>query len=220
MNKIIELLHQGLGEMVIHFNNRFDWLLGKLNWNSTLYYGVLIAVGILLGLFAMRLVRPICGLLCGGIGFMAGYRLFAILTANVKFMANCPSFVKYILGAVVGLLLFFLGWYKCLHLTLVAYAGIGFYLASHYIAEGLWIGLAGALIAALLAACVIRFAFILLASAGSAYLLVYGIGKLLPNVKFLQITGGDLVLPCCICAVLAIVLALIQRETTRSYVCE
>ena len=69
----------------------------------------------------------------------------------------------------------------------------------------------------LLAAFVVRFAFILVTSAGSAYLLVLALGKLLPKVSFLQLAGAERTVPLCVFGTVAIVLFLIQCETTRSY---
>lgn len=217
MNKITELLHTGVGDMLVKFNNRFDWLVDKLGWNHTVYYAIAIAVAVVMGLWAMRLIKPICAVLIGGIGYHGGITLYRFLVGHVGFMEKWPEWGMYILGGVLGVLLAVLAWNKCLHAVLVVYAVFGYYLAINCIVNSVWVGVAGALLLALLAACVVRFAFILLAGTGSAYLLVLALGKLLPKVSFLQLASSDRVVPLCVFGTVAIVLTLIQRETTRSY---
>lgn len=217
MNKITELLHTGVGDMLVKFNNRFDWLVDKLGWNHTVYYAIAIAVAVVMGLWAMRLIKPICAVLIGGIGYHGGITLYRFLVGHVGFMEKWPEWGMYILGGVLGVLLAVLAWNKCLHAVLVVYAVLGYYLAINCIVNSVWVGVAGALLLALLAACVVRFAFILLAGTGSAYLLVLALGKLLPKVSFLQLASSDRVVPLCVFGTVAIVLTLIQRETTRSY---
>ncbi len=217
MNKITELLHTGVGDMLVKFNNRFDWLVDKLGWNHTVYYAIAIAVAVVMGLWAMRLIKPICAVLIGGIGYHGGITLYRFLVGHVGFMEKWPEWGMYILGGVLGVLLAVLAWNKCLHAVLVVYAVLGYYLAINCIVNSVWVGVAGALLLALLAACVVRFAFILLAGTGSAYLLVLALGKLLPKVSFLQLASSERVVPLCVFGTVAIVLTLIQRETTRSY---
>ncbi len=217
MNKITELLHTGVGDMLVKFNNRFDWLVDKLGWNHMVYYAIAIAVAVVMGLWAMRLIKPICAVLIGGIGYQGGITLYRFLVGHVGFMEKWPEWGMYILGGVLGVLLAVLAWNKCLHAVLVVYAVLGYYLAINCIVNSVWVGVAGALLLALLAACVVRFAFILLAGTGSAYLLVLALGKLLPKVSFLQLASSDRVVPLCVFGTVAIVLTLIQRETTRSY---
>lgn len=217
MNKITELLHTGVGDMLVKFNNRFDWLVDKLGWNHMVYYAIAIAVAVVMGLWAMRLIKPICAVLIGGIGYHGGITLYRFLVGHVGFMEKWPEWGMYILGGVLGVLLAVLAWNKCLHAVLVVYAVLGYYLAINCIVNSVWVGVAGALLLALLAACVVRFAFILLAGTGSAYLLVLALGKLLPKVSFLQLASSDRVVPLCVFGTVAIVLTLIQRETTRSY---
>ena len=217
MNKITELLHTGVGDMLVKFNNRFDWLVDKLGWNHTVYYAFAIAVAVVMGLWAMRLIKPICAVLIGGIGYHGGITLYRFLVGHVGFMEKWPEWGMYILGGVLGVLLAVLAWNKCLHAVLVVYAVLGYYLAINCIVNSVWVGVAGALLLALLAACVVRFAFILLAGTGSAYLLVLALGKLLPKVSFLQLASSDRVVPLCVFGTVAIVLTPIQRETTRSF---
>ena len=219
MSKITELLHTGVGDMLVKINDRFDWLGDKLGWNSTVYYAVAIAVAVVLGLWAMRLFKPINALLLGGIGYLAGTELYRILLENIEFMEKWPDWGKYVLGGVLALLLAVLGWNKCLHAVLIGYAIGGYYLAVNCITNNVWVGIAGGLLLALLAACVVRFAFILAMSTTGAYLFVLALGKLLPKVSFLQLAATENVVPLCIFGTLAIVLTLIQRETTRSYEC-
>lgn len=219
MSKITELLHTGVGDMLVKVNDGFDWLAGKLGWNSTVYYVVAIAAAVVFGLWAMRLIKPINALLLGGIGYIAGTELYRILLENIEFMEKWPDWGKYVLGGVLALLLAILGWSKCLHAVLIGYAIGGYYLAVNCVVNNVWIGIAGGLLLALLAACVVRFAFILVMSTASAYLFVLALGKLLPKVSFLQLTATENVVPLCIFGTLAIVLTLIQRETTRSYGC-
>lgn len=217
MSRITAILHTGVGDMLVKINNRFDWLGDKLGWNSTVYYAVAIALAVILGLWAMRLIKPICAILVGGIGYHCGLTLYRYLLGHVGFMEKWPDWGMYILGGVIGVLLAVLAWNKCLHAVLIVYAVLGYYLAINCIVDSVWIGVAGALLLALLAACVVRFAFILLAGTGSAYLLILALGKLLPKVSFLQLAGSNRVVPLCVFGTLAIVLTLIQRETTRSY---
>lgn len=220
MSKITELLHTGVGDLLIKVNNRFDWLAEKTGWNTTVFCVVAIAVAVILGLWAMRLIKPISALIVGGVGYLAGTEIYRLLVANIGFMEKWPEWGKYIAGGVLALVLAILGWKKCLHAVLVVYAIAGYYLASYYFANNVWVGIAGALLLTLLAAFVVRFAFILVTSASSAYLLVLAVGKLLPKLSWLQLGGADRTIALCIFGTVAIVLFLIQCETTRSYECE
>ncbi len=217
MSKITELLHTGVGDLLIKVNNRFDWLAEKTGWNTTVYYIVAIAVAVVIGLWAMRLIKPLCALAIGGVGYLAGTEIYRLLVSNIGFMEKWADWGKYILGGVLAIILAVLGWKKCLHAVLVLYAVAGYYFASYYFANNVLVGIAGALLLTLLAAFVVRFAFILAASAGSAYLFVLALGKLLPKVSFLQLAGADRTIPLCVFGTVAIVLFLIQCETTRSY---
>lgn len=219
MSTINELFHTDIVDLLARFNDWFQQMADQsrlLNWVS---YVIAIAVAVVIGLWGMRLIKPICAVLVGGIGFIAGMQLYAVLLANVGFMEKWPDWGKYILGGVLELVLALLGWFKCLHAVIAIYAVFGYYLAVNYITDKVWLGIAGALLLALVAACIVRFAFILLASAGSAYVLVLALGKLLPKVQFLQIAGAEKVVPFCVMGTVALVLLLIQSETTRSYQC-
>lgn len=219
MNRVIGWLRTGFGDLLIKFNNKFEWLLDKLDWNSTLYYILALALGLVLGLLAMRLIKPLSALLLGVCGYGAGVRIFQYLTANVSFMEKCPDWSKYVLAGVLAVVLAILGWSKCLHVVVAGYAVIGFYLAINYVTKSIWIGVAGAVLFALIAACVVRFAFIVFASGASAYVLVLSLGKLLPKVEWLQVASAERVIPICVVCVVALVFILIQSETTRSYEC-
>ena len=217
MSKITELLHTGVGDLLIKVNNRFDWLAEKTGWNTTVFYVVAIAVAVVIGLWAMRLIKPISALAIGGVGYLAGTEIYRLLVSNIGFMEKWPDWGKYVLGGVLAVILAILGWKKCLHAVLVIYAVAGYYFASYYFANNVLVGIAGALLLTLLAAFVVRFAFILVTSAGSAYLLVLALGKLLPKVSFLQLAGAERTVPLCVFGTVAIVLFLVQCETTRSY---
>lgn len=219
MSTISELFHTDIVDLLAKFNDWFQQMADQsrlLNW---VQYVIAIAVAVIIGLWGKRLIKPICALLVGGIGYIAGTQLYAFLLANVGFMEKWPDWGKYILGGVLALVLALLGWFKCLHAVIAVYGVLGYYLAVNYITDKVWLGIAGALLLALLAACVVRFAFILLASTGSAYIMVLALGKLLPKVGFLQIAGPDKLVPICVMGTVALVLLLIQSETTRSYQC-
>ena len=200
MSKITELLHTGVGDLLIKVNNRFDWLAEKTGWNTTVFYVVAIAVAVVIGLWAMRLIKPISALAIGGVGYLAGTEIYRLLVSNIGFMEKWPDWGKYVLGGVLAVILAILGWKKCLHAVLVIYAVAGYYFASYYFANNVLVGIAGALLLTLLAAFVVRFAFILVTSAG-----------------FLQLAGAERTIPLCVFGTVAIVLFLIQCETTRSY---
>lgn len=219
MSKISELMHTGTGDLLAKINEGIETLADKTQMNTTVFYILAIAVAVVLGLWAMRLIKPISALLLGGVGYLAGTELFGFLTEKVGFMEKCPDWVKYIIGGLLALLLAVLAWKKCLHAVLVAYAAVGYYLAINCIVDNVWVGIAGALLLALIAACVVRFAFILAFSTASAYVLVLSLGKLLPKVEWLQLTDTKNIAATVLFAVVAIVLTLIQRETTRSYSC-
>lgn len=219
MHTLEKLLHTGFNDLPAKINECFDLLGNKLGWNETVYYAVMVAMAVILGLWAMRLIKPLGALFMGLMGYFGGIELYRLLVLNVEAMEKCPDEGKYVLGAVLALVLAILGWNRCLHVVLLAYAVGGYYLTIHCIASNLWVGIAGGLIVALLAACVIRFAFILAMGTGSAYLLILSLGKLLPKVDFLQLTTFENVIPFCVFGTLAIVLTLVQRETTRSYAC-
>ncbi len=216
MSKISDLMHTGTGDLLAKINEGIEKLADKTQMNTTVFYILAIAVAVVLGLWAMRLIKPISALLLGGIGYLAGTELFGFLTEKVGFMEKCPDWVKYVIG---GLLALILAWKKCLHAVLVAYAVMGYYLAINCIVDNVWVGIAGALLLALIAACVVRFAFILAFSTASAYVLVLSLGKLLPKVEWLQLTDTKNIAAIVLFAVVAVVLTLIQRETTRSYSC-
>ena len=217
MSKISDLMHTGTGDLLAKINEGIEKLADKTQMNTTVFYILAIAVAVVLGLWAMRLIKPISALLLGGIGYLAGTELFGFLTEKVGFMEKCPDWVKYVIGGLLALILAVLAWKKCLHAVLVLYAIAGYYFASYYFANNVLVGIAGALLLTLLAAFVVRFAFILATSAGSAYLFVLALGKLLPKVSFLQLAGADRTVPLCVFGTVAIVLFLIQCETTRSY---
>lgn len=219
MSKISELMHTGTGDLLAKINEEIETLADKTQMNTTVFYILAIAVAVVLGLWAMRLIKPISALMLGGVGYLAGTELFGFLTEKVGFMEKCPDWGKYIIGGLLALLLAVLAWKKCLHAVLVAYAVMGYYLAINCIVDNVWVGIAGALLLALIAACVVRFAFILAFSTASAYVLVLSLGKLLPKVEWLQLTDTKNIAAIVLFAVVAIVLTLIQRETTRSYSC-
>lgn len=219
MDRLIVLLHSGFGELLNKFNHRLDWLAGQLGWNTTVYYILALALGVVLGLLAMRLIKPLSALLLGAFGFIAGIRTFEYLIISVSFMEKCPDWSKYIFGAVLAVVLAILGWSKCLHLVVVGYGVIGFYLAMHYVTYSIWAGIAGALLFALLSAFVVRFAFIVFASGASAYVMILSLGKLLPKVEWLQVASTERLIPICVVCVVALIFILIQSETTRSYEC-
>lgn len=219
MNRINRLLHTGVSDMLTKVNNRFDWLADTLGWNKTVFYIVAIVIAIVIGLWAMRLIKPLTALGTGFVGYLAGLRIYTALVQQVGFMEKWPDWGKYVLGAVLALLLAILGWKKCLHAVLLVYGLVGFYFSICYISKSGWVGLAGAIVLMFLAAFVVRFAFILATSAGSAYLLVLALGKLLPKIGWLQLAGTERTIPLCIVGTVAIVLFLIQCETTRSYEC-
>lgn len=160
MSKITELLHTGVGDLLIKVNNRFDWLAEKTGWNTTVFYVVAIAVAVVIGLWAMRLIKPIGALAIGGVGYLAGTEIYRLLVSNIGFMEKWPDWGKYVLGGVLAVILAILGWKKCLHAVLVIYAVAGYYFASYYFANNVLVGIAGALLLTLLAAFVVRFAFI------------------------------------------------------------
>ena len=219
MSKISDLMHTGTGDLLAKINEGIEKLADKTQMNTTVFYILAIAVAVVLGLWAMRLIKPISALLLGGIGYLAGTELFGFLTEKVGFMEKCPDWVKYVIGGLLALILAVLAWKKCLHAVLVAYAVMGYYLAINCIVDNVWVGIAGALLLALIAACVVRFAFILAFSTASAYVLVLSLGKLLPKVEWLQLTDTKNIAAIVLFAVVAVVLTLIQRETTRSYSC-
>ena len=219
MSKISDLMHTDIGGLLAKVNVGIERLAAKTQMNTTVFYILAIALALVLGLWAMRLIKPISALVLGGIGYLAGTELFAFLTGKVGFMAKWPAWGKYIIGGLLALLLAFLAWKKCLHAVLVAYAVAGYYLAINCIVDNIWVGIAGALLLALIAACVVRFAFILAFGTASAYVLVLSLGKLLPKVDWLQLTDTKNIAAIVLFVVVAVVLTLIQRETTRSYSC-
>ena len=219
MSKISDLLHTGGGDMLAKINDGIECLAEKTGLNTTLFYILAIAVAVVLGLWAMRLIKPISALLLGAVGYFAGTAVYALLVEKVGFMEKWPDWGAYVLGGLLALLLAVLAWNKCLHAVLVFYAVLGYYLAINCITDNIWVGIAGALLLALIAACVVRFAFILAFSTASAYVLVLSLGKLLPKVEWLQLTDTKNVVAIILFAVVAVILTLIQRETTRSYSC-
>lgn len=219
MNRVVGWFHTGFGELLNKFNNKLDWIVEQLEWNTTVYYILTLALGVVLGLLAMRLIKPLSALLLGVIGYGAGVRIFQYLTTNVSFMEKCPDWSKYIFGAVLAVVLAILGWSKCLHVVVAGYAVIGFYFAFNYITNSVWIGVAGTILFALLSAFVVRFAFIVFASGASAYVVILSLGKLLPKVEWLQVASAERLIPICVVCVVALIFILIQSETTRSYEC-
>lgn len=217
--KILKLLNTNVGDMLIKFNNRFEWLCEQWGWNQKVYYVVAVALAIVFGILAMRMIKPICGFMVGVMGYIAGLQFFHVLCMNFSVWNKVPDFCKYILAFLFALVLFVVGWHRCLHAVLLIYAVGGFYLTYNCLVHNVWVSIAGALLVALLAACVIRFAFILAAGIGCAYVFVLALGKLLPKVTWLQLTAADRVIPLCIVATIAILFILVQCETTRSYEC-
>ena len=105
MSKITDLLHTGVGDLLIKVNNRFDWLAEKTGWNTTVFYVVAIAVAVVIGLWAMRLIKPISALAIGGVGYLAGTEIYRLMVYNIGFMEKFPDCVKYVnCGVISGIL--------------------------------------------------------------------------------------------------------------------
>lgn len=65
MSKISDLMHTDIGGLLAKVNVGIERLAAKTQMNTTVFYILAIALAVVLGLWAMRLIKPISALKIG-----------------------------------------------------------------------------------------------------------------------------------------------------------
>lgn len=152
---------------------------------SMLIVGAVLAL--ILGLFGYRLIKLFMGIGIGLVGYFAGLVLFSYLQETVSMFSMLPSWIAYILGAVLALIFMILGFSRFSYAMFAMFALAGYYFTDLYLPNHLLLAIAGAAVVALLSVLLVRFSFIVVSSAIGGFVAMVYASAIFPNVGILQL---------------------------------
>lgn len=150
-----------------------------------LVLGLLFAVAV--GVFGYKYIKLITTAVFGVGGFIIGYEVFQ--RANGHFNWDLPDFCNYIAGALVLILLGYLA-FKGFVYALFGFAALAGFVGAYILHPNYFLAIAAAVIVAMVAMFFVRYAFIVILSAGAGWLFMGMLSALVPGVEqFSLITG-------------------------------
>lgn len=150
-----------------------------------LVLGLLFAVAI--GVFGYKYIKLVSTAVFGFAGLVIGYEVFQKL--NGHFDLNLPKVCAYLAGVLV---LAFLGYlaFKSFVYALFGLAALAGFVGAYLIYPNYFFAIAAAVIVAMIAMSFVRYAFVIILSAGAGWLFMGMLSALLPNVDKLSLTAG------------------------------
>ncbi len=178
---------------------------------SWLIFGAGILISILIGLFAVRIVKLLLALMMGYVGYAVGV---AVFTFFAKDQANA-EWMAYAAGAVAAIIFFALAYAKFsyAYFTLAAY--IGYIVGLYYFDNNTVIAIGAGLLIGFIAAVFARVFFVLLTSLTSGAIVASFLAALLPNAEWLEVSAkstGFLAVALGVSAVFAVVQFISSRR--------
>ena len=146
------------------------------------------ALAIFVGVCGYKYIKLLSTILFGLIGYTIGSELFYVVKAHFAW-EKIPNACAYIVGILVLALFAYLA-YKKFSYALFGVMGVAGFVVSYFIIPNVSIAIAGAIGIALLSMFFIRYAFIILTSLGSGFVLLSMLHGIAPNVSLLNVTEG------------------------------
>ena len=173
-------------------------------------------LALLVGIAGMHLAKVLASTGCALIGYFSGHALMDWL-ATYKMFSKLPTFLPYVIGAVVAVLLFFFGWKRCLHAIFMIFALVGFAIVRTFVPiDSLVLCMGGALVVSMLSTFMVKIMFSALTSFFGGFTLICFVGEMLPRFKFLQLMEANKA-AIWIAVILSVIFFIFQIITTRKY---
>ena len=142
------------------------------------------------GVFGYRLLKFICAAGFAAVGYVVGSALFDFLLLQ-EGMADLPPFLTYVIGGVVAVLFFVLGFFRFRFVLFAAAYTIGYNFIWGFFGDRM-LALGGALLLAILCVIIVRVSVILLSSFLGSFVAVTLIGQMMPaDVTMIQIQSEN-----------------------------
>lgn len=209
------LIHSDFIDLLAKWNDKLADLAGRMSVDSLVLYIGAGVLAVLVGFAGMHLAKLLCMMGLGGVGYMIGVELFGYLQSNVNALAKWPDFLSYIFGLVIALIFCVFGWKKCLYVMYAAFALLGYHLVTQYLTQNMLLAIGGAILLPMIAAFIMRVAFIALTSAAGGFALVSILSAIWSNVSVLQLGFNNNAIWIAVGA--AVVMMIVQLITTRHY---
>ena len=182
----------------------------NLKLDNMIFYIAGIVLALLIGVLGYRLIKVLLAASFAYVGYLAGVELFGFLGT---YAPNMPAWLSYVFGGVCAVLLFAAAFLRFSYALYTLLAMVGYHLLTVYVPDHRFIAIAGGLLLALLAVYFVRLSFVILTSYAGALFTVGFLGKLLPNLAFLQLGTSQIAF--FIVLGLILVFVLLQLLTTR-----
>ena len=203
-------------ELFEMLNDNLTELAAKMHVRALVLYILAAVAAALIGFVGMRMAKALSMVGVGAIGYLVGVELFNWMQGNVKGLAEMPEFLAYIFGGVLAIVFFILGWKKCLLAIFVMFGLVGYNLVVSYVPDAnVWLAIGGFILLAMIAALILKVAFIALTSAVGGFALAGLMGMMLPDVSWLQLGTEQNAI--WVAVGVSVVMMIVQFSTTIHY---
>lgn len=184
--KIIEA--GNVGAVLDMINVKLGLIAETLKLPAILFFILGAAVAIFVGVCGYKYIKLLSSIFFGLIGYAIGSELFYVAKTHFAW-EKLPDACVYIAGVLVLALFAFLA-YKKFSYALFGVMGVAGFVVFYFIIPNISIAIAGAIAIALLSMFFIRYAFIILTSLGSGFVLLSMMHGIAPNISLLNVTEG------------------------------
>jgi hypothetical protein len=150
-----------------------------------LVLGLLFAVAV--GVFGYKYIKLVSTAVFGFAGFIIGYEV--LQRANVHFALDLPKICAYLVGALALAFLAYLA-FKNFVYALFGLAAVAGFVGAYLLFPNYFLAFAAAIIVAMIAMSFVRYAFVIILSAGAGWLFMGMLSALVPSVKYFSLTEG------------------------------
>lgn len=211
---------KGVYQILSNVNNFVSSVAKECGIKDAIFFALLAVAFTVIGVLGLRLKKPVSAVLMGGMGFLGGYVLYSLLYGKIDFLSKISiekETMAIILGAILAVVLVFLGWKRFMYVFVAVASAFGYYIAAHYLSANMFLDFAIAALVGLLCLCFVKLAMILFTGFGGALFTVSFVSQLLPKVNALQLgaEGNDVGMLIVLC--LSVIFVAIQLFTTRNY---
>ena len=192
----------------------------RMHMSAIIFYAAAAVVALIIGIAGMHLAKILSSFTLAGIGFLGGSALFGYLKGDLalSWLAKIPDGFAYILGLIVAIVFFILGWKKCLHVIFGIFTILGYVVMNFYVPGKLLLAIGAAVLLGMIAISLVRLAFAALTSFVGGFVLISMVSAIWPAVAVFQL--GSHVAAAWIAAGVSVVLFVVQMITTRRYFLE
>lgn len=178
----------GVGAVLEMINVKLGMIAESLKLPAMLFFLLGAALAIFVGVCGYKYIKLLSTILFALIGYAVGFEFFHLVKAHFAW-EKLPNVLAHVVGLLILALFAYLA-YKKFSYALFGIVGIVGFILSYFVIHSVFFAVAGAIGVALLSMFFVRYAFIVLTSLCSGFVLISMMHGIAPSVSLLNISKG------------------------------